>query len=32
MKPRTDIFPYFIKSEDNQEYKATGYHRVGGPF
>ncbi len=28
MKPRADIFPYFINSEDNPEYVATGYYRV----
>jgi glucose dehydrogenase (acceptor) len=29
-----EIFPYFIKSEDNRdpEYVATGYHGVGGPL
>ncbi len=29
-----EIFPYFIKSEDNRDpaYVATGYHGVGGPL
>ncbi|XP_054156376.1 glucose dehydrogenase [FAD, quinone]-like [Oppia nitens] len=29
-----EVFPYFIKSEDNRnpEYVASGYHGVGGPM